>query len=240
MAALSRQLSLFFKNYINGILKEGKASILAPAGSRKVTIVYSGGDDLFLVGAWNEIIAVAIDIHNALEEFAIGSLHISAGIGVFSAKYPLSVCAREVEQLEENAKKYPVSDSPEKNAICLFEQDSTYDWSTFITKVIGEKLVTLDEFFSNQEERGMAFLYRLLELIRAREDKINLARFAYMLSRLEPKGSKVTIEIKDNYKRFEKTMYRWACNKTDAQQLITAIYIYVYLHRKEDDVHETK
>ena len=240
MAALSRQLSLFFKNYINGILKEGKASILAPAGSRKVTIVYSGGDDLFLVGAWNEIIAVAIDIHNALEEFAIGSLHISAGIGVFSAKYPLSVCAREVEQLEENAKKYPVSDSPEKNAICLFEQDSTYDWSTFITKVIGEKLVTLDEFFSNQEERGMAFLYRLLELIRAREDKINLARFAYMLSRLEPKESKVTIEIKDNYKRFEKTMYRWACNKTDAQQLITAIYIYVYLHRKEDDVHETK
>lgn len=168
------------------------------------------------------------------------SLHISAGIGVFSAKYPLSVCAREVEQLEENAKKYPVSDSPEKNAICLFEQDSTYDWSTFITKVIGEKLVTLDEFFSNQEERGMAFLYRLLELIRAREDKINLARFAYMLSRLEPKESKVTIEIKDNYKRFEKTMYRWACNKTDAQQLITAIYIYVYLHRKEDDVHETK
>lgn len=86
----------------------------------------------------------------------------------------------------------------------------------------------------------MAFLYRLLELIRAREDKINLARFAYMLSRLEPKESKVTIEIKDNYKRFEKTMYRWACNKTDAQQLITAIYIYVYLHRKEDDVHETK
>lgn len=239
-ASLSRQLSLFFKNSINQILEDGTESLLAPAGARNVTIVYSGGDDLFLVGAWNEIIAAAIDIHNALEKIAIGALHISAGIGVFSGKYPLSVCAREVEKLEDNAKKYPNYKLPKKNAICLFEADSTYDWDTFIDKVIGEKLKILDEFFSGQDERGMAFLYRLLDLIQKREEKINLARFAYMLSRLEPKGQDVTPEIRANYKQFEKTMYRWACNETDAQQLVTAIYVYVYLHRKEDDVHEDK
>lgn len=239
-ASLSRQLSLFFKNYINQILENGTESLLAPAGARNVTIVYSGGDDLFLVGAWNEIIAAAIDIHNALEQFAIGSLHISAGIGVFSGKYPLSVCAREVEKLEDKAKKYPNSNSPKKNAICLFEADSTYDWDTFTDKVIGEKLKVLDEFFFGQDERGMAFLYRMLDLIQKRKEKINLARFAYMLSRLEPKGQDVTPEIRTNYNEFEKKMYQWACNETDARQLLTAIYVYVYLHRKEDDVHEDK
>ena len=231
MATLSRQMSLFFKFHINQILNQGSSSLLSEAGPRKVTIVYSGGDDLFLVGAWNEVIACAIDIHKALEQYAIGALHISAGIGVFPAKYPLSVCAREVEELEQKAKDYPG-----KNAICLFEEGSTYDWSTFIHSVIQEKLQTLTDFFDNQGERGMAFLYRLLDLIRDREEKINLARFAYVLARLEPKEK----EKKESYREFSKKMYQWSNNEKDSKQLITAIYVYVYLNRKEDKNYDTK
>lgn len=235
-ATLSRQLSLFFKFHINQILRDGSASLLADAGERKVTIVYSGGDDLFVVGAWNEVIACAIDIHRMLEQFAIGSLHISAGIGVFHGKYPLSVCAREVDLLEQSAKGFVKGDK-QKNAVCLFDENNTYDWDTFIRFVLGEKLKTLDAFLETQEERGMAFLYRLLELIRHREDKINLARFAYVLTRLEPK------ENKEEYRKFSRKMYQWACDdegSQDSQQLITAIYIYVYLHREEDERHDTE
>ena len=239
-ATLSRQLSMFFKFHINQILSDGKESILADAGPRKITIVYSGGDDLFLVGAWNDIIAAAIDIHQALGKFSAQALHISAGIGLYPAKYPLSVCAREVEKLEQCAKEYPNVDSPTKNAICLFDENNTYDWETFITYVIQEKLQLLHNFFGNQSERGMAFLYRLLELIRQRNDRINLARFAYILSRLEPTGREVSAKERENYQDFAKKMYRWACDETDSKQLITAIYIFVYLHRKEDDVDETK
>lgn len=231
MATLSRQMSLFFKFHINQILNQGSSSLLAEAGPKKVTIVYSGGDDLFLVGAWNEVIACAIDIHKALEQYAIGALHISAGIGVFPAKYPLSVCAREVEELEQKAKDYPG-----KNAICLFEEGSTYDWNTFIHSVIQEKLQTLTDFFDNQGERGMAFLYRLLDLIRDREEKINLARFAYVLARLEPKEK----EKKESYREFSKKMYQWSNNEKDSKQLITAIYVYVYLNRKEDKDYDTE
>ncbi len=43
-ATLSRSLSLFFKYHINQLLEGCNA-----------TIVYSGGDDIFLVGAWDEI-----------------------------------------------------------------------------------------------------------------------------------------------------------------------------------------
>ena len=83
----------------------------------------------------------------------------------------------------------------------------------------------------------MAFLYRLLELIRHREEKINLARFAYVLTRLEPEKNK------EEYQIFSRKMYQWACDdegSQDSQQLITAIYIYVYLHREEDERHDTE
>ena len=45
-ATLSRQLSLFFKCYINSLLREGEAGIFAGKGKRNAAIVYSGGDGM--------------------------------------------------------------------------------------------------------------------------------------------------------------------------------------------------
>ena len=100
-ATLSRQLSLFFKCYINSLLREGEAGIFAGKGKRNAAIVYSGGDDVFLVGAWNEVIAAFQELKNALARFAQGTLTISGGIGVYPEKYPLNVMAKEVERLED-------------------------------------------------------------------------------------------------------------------------------------------
>ena len=222
-AVFSRNLSLFFKHYMNGILKNG---------NRKVSIVYSGGDDLFLVGSWDDIIKAAIDIRSELKKYTLGTLSISAGIGVYPAKYPLSVCASEVEELEDASKKYPDSKNPTKNAVTLM--GSTYSWDDFEEKVLGEKLKALEEFFQTNDERGMAFLYRLLDLIRGRSEKINLARYAYILARMEPermKNSEENAAKKNAYQNFARQMYLWIQNKEDSRELITAIYIYVYGHR---------
>lgn len=94
-ATLSRQLSLFFKCYINKLLENGKESILGEGGKRKVAIVYSGGDDVFLVGAWNDVIASFIDLKNALERFTEGTLTISGGVGIYPSKYPLNIMAKK-------------------------------------------------------------------------------------------------------------------------------------------------
>ncbi|MFR8246880.1 MAG: Cas10/Cmr2 second palm domain-containing protein [Roseburia sp.] len=64
---MSRQLSLFFKCYINEILRKGTADNFGGSGERKAVIVYSGGDDVFLAGAWNDVIAACMDIRNALK-----------------------------------------------------------------------------------------------------------------------------------------------------------------------------
>ena len=97
---------------------------------------------------------------------------------------------------------------------------------------MGEKYAMLSRFFSGQDERGMAFLYRMTELLRqAENDKLNLARYAYLLARLQPKRSSGSYAL---YNEFSKQMYAWACSGTDRLQLVTAIYLYVYMNRKAD------
>jgi hypothetical protein len=54
-AAFSRQMSLFFKYHINGLLQ-----------GLWVSIVYAGGDDVFLVGAWNHTLQAALRISDAM------------------------------------------------------------------------------------------------------------------------------------------------------------------------------
>ena len=79
----------------------------------------------------------------------------------------------------------------------------------------------------------MAFLYHLTELLREEREQIHIARYVYLLSRMEP-DSKSSDEIKEGYRRFSSKMYEWSQNVTDRKELITAIYLYVYLHRGEE------
>ena len=228
-ATLSRHLSLFFQYYINAILKEN---------NRKVVIVYSGGDDIFIVGGWNEVIHASMDIQQALKKYTMGKLNISAGIGIYPAAYPIKRIASEVGELENASKDYPG-----KNAVTVFSTGrkvfidrntlfpnhssqtdnkdkayidiGTFSWQDFIEKVQGEKLELLKNFFEKQEEKGMSCMYRLLELVRkqfkenGKTKGVNVARLVYMLARLEPvKGEK-----DDNEYELEKKAYEPFRNK---------------------------
>lgn len=226
-AAFSRQLSLFFKYYINGILDgsyQGDAEPLA------VAIVYSGGDDVFLVGAWNEVIQAAKRIQTALDQFSCGSLTISAGIAPYHHHYPIRLAADQTAQLEEAAKSLP-----QKNGVCLFEAKGryTFSWQDFWGNVVAEKIDgCLRPFFSREDnQRGNSLLYRLFQLLGEMEgEQINLARYVYTLSRLEPPQK----ERKQAYNEFCKKMYCYA-KKEERNALITAMQLYVYETRKETD-----
>lgn len=232
-AALSRQLSLFFKFYINKILEDGQTGIFGKEKRRKVSIVYSGGDDVFLAGAWNDVIAAFIDIKNGLERFAQGTLTISGGIGVYHPKYPLNIMAREVERLEDKSKQ-----TDGKNAVTVFDDTHNYPWHEFQTVVVGEKLMALAEYFDEAEEHGMSFLYHLMDLLRNIDEngeKINIARYVYLLSRMEP-DKECNKKEREAYRKFSKKMYEWSKCEKDRRELNTAIYLYVYLRRgKEED-----
>lgn len=238
-AVLSRQLSLFFKHHINYILSNPEFSLdNKEPQPRNVAICYSGGDDLFIVGAWNEIIEAAVDINRALKKYTQGTLTLSAGIGIYDSGYPISSIASEVAAQESKSKMLE-----NKNAVTLFEDgeyhnsngrlisDGTYKWQEFEEEVIGEKYDVIKTFFDNTEDRGINFMYNLLNLIRSRKDKINFARYVYLLSRLEP-DNQSSDRQKELYKDFAAKMYGWIQNDKDCRQLKTAINIYAYITRE--------
>lgn len=231
-ATLSRQLSMFFKFYINDILK---------SRNRNAQIVYSGGDDMFIVGSWNDVIDLAKDIQEAFNQYTHGSLTMSGGIGLYPHSFPISRIATEVGELEGAAK----TKDNNKNKITLFrkgkvdernnkvERDWILEWEQLPniginesgqqnqSEYIEEKLNELRKVFKHDEHHGKAFLYNMLELIRGinqDKGKINIARYAYLLSRAESRNSKLNVT----------KFYKWVQNENDIRELEIAITLYSY------------
>lgn len=239
-ASLSRQLSLFFKLHINYILQNPEYHIFGDKikQERNATIIYSGGDDVFLVGSWDDVIELAADLRRNLERYTQNTLTISGGIGVYDDKYPVHVMADEVGELEEKSKKLLG-----KNAVTLMEDgeyhedadktisDGTYSWKIFEKEVLEEKYQVIAEFFDGIDERGNSFIYHLLELIRNQEEKINFARYVYLLARMEP-DQKAGKEKEEAYHKFSTSMFKWIQSEKDRRELKTAIQIYVYSKRE--------
>ena len=83
-------------------------------------------------------------------------------------------------------------------------------------------------------------LYNLLELIRRRkEDKINIAVFAYFLGRMEPKAQKGDTKEKIEEKEISIERFPRKCmngfEEKDAKELEMAIYLYVYTKREKEE-----
>lgn len=217
-ATLSRALSYFFKYRLNEVLE---------AGNYQAQIIYSGGDDLFLVGNWDDVIHAAIDIRNALNEFTgNGTLTVSAGIGMFDEKYPIARMAAETGELEDAAKTYraPGSTVVAKNAVALWTEDAVFGWDEFVDKV-QPRLQRMHEVFDGNE-KGKAFIYKLLYLLRDLDKPISAPRLAYLLARSfedDPNGDAIGQEF-----------YSWAADERERKCLVTALEWYVYETRERN------
>jgi CRISPR-associated protein Csm1 len=93
-ATLSRLLDMFFTGWLESLLN---------SEFKNCYTVFSGGDDLFFVGPWNEIISLAGRIQVDFTEFTGNpQLTISAGIAITNPDYPV---ARAAELVEAELKK---------------------------------------------------------------------------------------------------------------------------------------
>ena len=87
---------------------------------RNVSVIYAGGDDLFIVGAWDEVAELAYDIQACFARFS--GLGISGGLTLHKAKFPLYQMARLSGEAEREAKKFKLEDElkPVKNKYAIF------------------------------------------------------------------------------------------------------------------------
>lgn len=116
IATLSRSLSLFFAGHVQELVVDD------PDLASCVQVVYSGGDDLFVVGAWDRLPGLAARARQRLEEYAAHnpSVTMSAGIAMVPPGYPLSRGAELAESLEKAAKDYArPGGGPSKDAVAV-------------------------------------------------------------------------------------------------------------------------
>ncbi|HWR28240.1 MAG TPA: type III-A CRISPR-associated protein Cas10/Csm1 [Negativicutes bacterium] len=175
LSARSRMLNLFFKVYLNQISATRSVDILGKNGAqndewgkagRNVSIVYAGGDDLFIVGAWDDTVELAFDIQKNFKEFSYGRPEgdggISGGLTLHQPKFPLYQMAHLSAEAEAYAKHDDDGNGqPQKNRISLF-----YDHSKLRRKM---RLVPLERtryMLSMEWALADQFLLRLMQVYR--------------------------------------------------------------------------
>lgn len=104
---LSRTLKNFFDEKLLKLIQEKNIG-------DQVYVVFSGGDDCFIIGCWHTILELAMEIRKSFSELSdqikkeggtCRDLTFSAGITIFPPKYPLKQLAEEVEDFLNQAKK---------------------------------------------------------------------------------------------------------------------------------------
>jgi CRISPR-associated protein Csm1 len=113
---LSREMNLFFCGYLNEIAKD-----------KKIYITYSGGDDLFVVGHWLNVIEFSQRVQNDFAKFTCHNpnLSISGGAVLVHPNFPIRRAAALAE-IEEIRAKNNKRENVSKNSLSLFGE--AYPW----------------------------------------------------------------------------------------------------------------
>ncbi|GAB6101742.1 type III-A CRISPR-associated protein Cas10/Csm1 [Thermococcus atlanticus] len=114
LATASRFMDYFFKGYLKRII-EGKTGYVIDTGrlpslgdwpeEPDIVVVYAGGDDFFIVGAWDQVFELAFRIRETFRAYTGGGLTLSAGLGYFDHKTPIYRMAETVSERLEVAKE---------------------------------------------------------------------------------------------------------------------------------------
>ncbi|MCI0438540.1 MAG: type III-A CRISPR-associated protein Cas10/Csm1, partial [Chloroflexi bacterium] len=98
VATMSRQLEMFFTGWVEHRLRSDEFS--------DCYTVFSGGDDLFLVGPWNVVLDLVTALRGDFARWTAGNpnLTFSAGVLVADDHHPIPRAAHDVEERLEQAK----------------------------------------------------------------------------------------------------------------------------------------
>lgn len=142
-SSLSRFLNLFFKYW------------LIPLCEKDVIVVYSGGDDLFMVGRWEDVVKSAERIKDAFELFTGGNMGLSGGVFISDDHFPLYRMAENAGEAEHMAKNVDG-----KDAFC-FNLTEGVKWEEW--KKLREVVDILEGL---RKDLGNTFIYNIYTILR--------------------------------------------------------------------------
>jgi CRISPR-associated protein Csm1 len=137
LSGLSRQMSYFFKVYLNSLAEYRDRDFLVHQDyhlfkalthdpRQDLLFIYAGGDDLFVSGAWNQVVEFAFDVYQSFRAFTghHPDITLSAGISLSGPKYPLYQSAADSGRAESAAKGHG------RDSLGLFDQ--VFKWQEWL------------------------------------------------------------------------------------------------------------
>lgn len=155
-SAVSRQLNMFFSFYLPRYFNESKKNIYT---------VFAGGDDLFLIGPWNEIFELSKEISVKFKEYVCENknISISMGLSLHKPKEPIDHMRIFSEEALEKSKN-----NEGKDSITVF--DCTVKWNDFVNELY-PKIKNFDDIV---KDFSTVYLYKINSIIEMaeKEEKI--------------------------------------------------------------------
>jgi CRISPR-associated protein Csm1 len=175
LIGLSRQMTYFFKVYLNRLASHRERDFLNSANnfsfldqcSRKnLLFIYTGGDDLFINGSWNELVEFAFDIYQVFRAYTgcNPDITLSGGLTLATIKYPLYQAAEEAGSAEEKAK------ANGKDSLTLFGE--TFKWGEWIGKasIEPQKIDSYAKIGEYLQEDATIEVFGVLPIVKTLED----------------------------------------------------------------------
>ncbi len=156
------QLSVMFKQFFAGELE---VLCSMPEFWRKVTVIYSGGDDFAVYGAWDALIGLAREIERLFHRFAETNLKDFAGPEGKTISMALALAPAADASLgavfEEAGRRLEVAKSSDKDCVWLLGR--TLEWKQFAEAAdLKDSLIRMISDFgcSPQYLRDLCGIYR--------------------------------------------------------------------------------
>lgn len=132
LATLSRQMSYFFQTGLNYLAQDRKNNLptntktLSDHPRTKLLFIYAGGDDLFISGAWDQIVEFSFDVYQSFRAYTghHPGITLSGGVSLGTPKYPLYQAADDSGAAEGAAK------SNGRDSFSLFGE--VFKWSAWL------------------------------------------------------------------------------------------------------------
>jgi len=152
-ATMSRQMNNFFAVYLPSLLQKKYPDTYT---------LFAGGDDLFLIGPWRQMFALARELREEFGRYVCGNQYvtISAGISLHKPGNPIHALAATAEAALQQAKDRG------RNRITMFGVTVTWDE----LKLLEQVKDTLEEWL-HSGVINKAMLYRLNELVEMAEQE---------------------------------------------------------------------
>lgn len=193
ITTMSWQLGQFFGAVLPAMLNAN------PDWCERVTVVYSGGDDLFLLGAWDALPDVALEIRRLFSRFSChnAAFTLSGGMVISGGTFPVYKSAEMAGEAEAKAKSHTTillqaREKRQKNAFTFFDQPM--HWKQF--SALADMQIKLMALISQKEH------YPLLQRLRA-------IALSWQESARKLKQSKGEMPLEEIRNRLQAEKWRW-------------------------------